>query len=150
LRANEILNCSEAKQAICMQILGCTHKEVEKVMLSIIQERKLTEYQKEQLELQKFAPEKFAPEIEQAIKIQEKRRLNCVEFSREECYSLIEESNKSIAQRPHKKQKTEYPVYSLEEVQSLLNEEEQWDSTSLTESDQKTKSKTKRLKRTKN
>jgi hypothetical protein len=63
---------------------------------------------------------------------------------------LIEESNKSIAQRPHKKQKTEYPVYSLEEVQSLLNEEEQWDSTSLTESDQKTKSKTKRLKRTKN
>lgn len=61
--ANEILNSTEHKQAICNKILGCTFKDVERAMMGIIDDRNVTEAQKERLELEELAPDKFDPEI---------------------------------------------------------------------------------------
>jgi hypothetical protein len=63
-KANEILNSADLKQAICHQILGTTFKDVERAMEAVINERQLTEYQQEILELQEQAPEKFDLEFD--------------------------------------------------------------------------------------
>jgi predicted RNA methylase len=153
LKAHEILDSNEAKQAICRQILGCTFKEVERVMLSVIQERQLTESQKEQIELQKVAPHKFNPEIEFEMefelnsKLYNRREIVFSFYSIEESRRLVEESKISKAQERVVVPNTNYPSYSLEEVKKLLREGgELWDSTKTTESEQKTKSSTKRMK----
>jgi hypothetical protein len=49
VRASEILNSVEIKQYICNTILGVSYKDVEKAMLSIMQERQLTDIEEEKL-----------------------------------------------------------------------------------------------------
>jgi hypothetical protein len=126
-------------------------------MTSIIQERHLTEAQKEQLEMQKYAPEKLDPDLQFDYRPNTGKTVVYLPLTKEECAKLLEESNKSIAEdiaediavRP----KIDYPVYSLEEVQKILTEQvgdNKWDSTKTKESDRKTRSTTKRTKRTKN
>lgn len=149
LKAHEILNSSEAKQAICNVILGCTFKEVERVMLSVVKERQLTEAQKEQIELQRVAPQKINPEIDFEVnaRIYGHHEISYSLYSREESRRLVEESGISKAQDKPKPFDTFYPTYSSEEVNDLLIESgESWGSTNTTESETKTKSTTKHTK----
>lgn len=64
VRANEILSSTELKQHICHEILGCTHKDVEKIMTGVLKERQVTEAQQDLLDLEEMAPDKFDPEIQ--------------------------------------------------------------------------------------
>ena len=67
VRANEILSSTELKQHICHEILGCTHKDVEKIMTGVLKERQVTEAQQDLLDLEEMEPDKFDPEIQFAI-----------------------------------------------------------------------------------
>lgn len=125
MRANEILRSSEAKQSICNQILGCSHKEVERVMLSIVQRKSLTDEQREQLELQEFAPQKLDPSIEYAyIGLNKHKSIYYQTLTREECLALLAESKSSLAEKETKPAEINYSVYSLEEVQKILSDGE--------------------------
>jgi hypothetical protein len=160
LRANEIINKTELKQAICNEILGCTHKDVERAMISVINERILTEEQKEQLELEKHAPQKFDPDIE--FPIQKKLNGNFKQsqyrtLTLEETQALLATNNKPVEEKP-KTQSTNYHTYSREEVERMVREHYQykspevnkeWVSTKTTELEIKTKSTTKRTQFTK-
>jgi len=134
MRANEILHSKDAKQSICNQILGCTYKEVERVMLSVIQSQSISDRQREQMELQKSVPEKFDPEIEFKVssKIFSSKEASYASFTPEECALLLLESNRPAKQPKSKNLDIDYPVYSLEETQELFGEKI-WDSTKTTE-----------------
>jgi hypothetical protein len=160
-RANEILSKSELKQAICLEIQGCTHKDVERAMLSIINERQLTEEQKEQLELEKQAPQKFDPDIE--FPIQKKlsgdfKSMRYKALSLEETQTLLAANSKPVEEKP-KTQNPSYHTYSREEVERMVKEhfeykedergKKAWDTTKTIESEVKIKSITKHIKSTK-
>lgn len=152
-KANEILNDNDIKQAICNQILGCSFKEVERVMLSIINERQITEAQKEQLELQESAPQKFDYDFDLKATYSSSFEHSSIKygfFSKEETLKLLKESDTSLADKKEVTIIREYPIYSLEDVQLLLKQEEdKWDKANMTELETKTKRKMKRIKHTK-
>lgn len=120
-------------------------------MLSVIQERNLTEHQREQIELQKYAPQKLNPEIEFELnaRLYEPQQIRCSYITPEESLRLINESGSSIAEKTNKLPTIDYPVYTREEVQRLLLEDNKWGSTNMTESEPKTRSTTKHTKPTK-
>ena len=118
-------------------------------MLSVVKERQLTEAQKEQIELQRLAPQKINPEIDFEVnaRIYGHHEISYSLYSREESRRLVEESGISKAQDKPKPFSTFYPTYSSEEVKDLLIESgESWVSTNTTESETKTKSTTKHTK----
>jgi hypothetical protein len=165
-RANEILNSSDLKQAICNQILGCTFKDVERAMEAIVNERQLTPAQEEELELKQTAPQKFDPDLQfklnksAASPKREPSRYRTL--TREEVAELLAASNEPIKSTPPL-QPIDYLTYSREEVQELMRqhyeylaeekrrkeERKQWDSTKTIESAPKTASTKKRSTRTK-
>jgi hypothetical protein len=150
LRAYEILNSKEEKQFICSQILGCTHKDIDKIMNSIVQERALTDAQIEQIEMQKYAPEKIDPDyFRSGI---EKKNILYTMISEKECLELMKQSLHSKAEdKTELDSDLDYSTYSEEEVYKLINNsgEEFWDLTKTTEYGTKTKNTIKRTKRTK-
>jgi hypothetical protein len=76
-KAKEILNSSELKQEICHRVIGISHKDVEKVMRSIIQEReppKKDRNSEDVDEIEEYAPEKIFPEYTLPILVKPPRR----------------------------------------------------------------------------
>ena len=61
VRAEEVLNDTEYKQAVCNEILGASFRDIERVMQGIIEEKKPSREELEQLELEDVVPEKFDP-----------------------------------------------------------------------------------------
>ena len=120
-------------------------------MLSIVQERVLTEEQLEQMELQKAVPEKFNPEIDYSSygRSIEPRTVKYAYFTPEECLSLIQESSASKAEEKDAPFRVNYSTYAPEEVQRILSEEYRWDTTKTTESGTKIRHTTKHSKHTK-
>ena len=124
-RANEILKDTDLKQSICHQILGCTHKDVEKSMLAVVNERQITEEQAEQLELEEMAPEKFDPEI--TFKVNKhasnvpKDSSSYGAYTREQVAALLAASKAPCEPSPVL-EKTEYPTMSREECERLVRE----------------------------
>lgn len=130
-------------------------------MISVINERQLTEEQKEQLELEKHAPQKFNPEIEFPIQ----KKLNgdfkparYRTLTLEETQALLAATNKPVEEKP-KTNPPHYGTYSREEAQRMVREHEEykrdeqrkreWVSTKTTESETKTKRTTKPTRSTK-
>ena len=160
IRANEIINSTELKQTICNQILGTTFKDVERAMISVIDERQITEVQQEELDLQNIAPHKFDDfEIKIAKKIPAKAFYpRYREFTLEETVALL--ALNDVPVKPVvKAEPTEYQTYSREKVEEFMREHFEYEknnqqkveicSSKTTESDIKTASKTKRSKSTK-
>jgi len=164
-RANEILKDTDLKQSICHQILGCTHKDVEKSMLAVVNERQLTEEQVEQLELEEMAPEKFDPEItfkvnKSASNVPKEVRYGT--YTREQVHALLNPP-KTWDHREPDAPPTVYPTMSREDCERLVKEHfeykdnakkkkeefETWDSLKTTELDLKIDAKTKRSTSTK-
>lgn len=129
-RANEILNNTELKQAICHKILGTTFKDIERAMNAIIDERQLTETQREELELRESHPEKYEdqaydPHVDfiknQRVASPEKSIGGHRTLTREECAALIAASSAPfIAPEPVKR--ASYPTYTREQVEALMTE----------------------------
>lgn len=171
-RANEILNSAELKQAICHRILGTTFRDVERVMESILSERRLTQAQEEELELREMSPEKFEPEFDADFEFKmheeaadSKKSRGYTTYSKHEVAKLMAASNAEFKPRVPEEPK-DYHTYSFAQVQELMHEhyehlerqkkrkqereeKEKWDSQKTTESEPKTKQKTKRTKSTK-
>jgi hypothetical protein len=169
-RAYQILNSAELKQAICLKILGTTFKDVEKAMDAILKERHIPEEKMEELE-EDFIPEKFDPEVtfianKQAASPIKNRGYTTL--SREDVARLMAASKAEPKGIDNTHPKTNYPTLSREECERLVREyfeykqkeierkrqqeaqeEIPWVSTKTTESAPKTKSKTKRIKCTK-
>jgi hypothetical protein len=168
-RANEILNSTELKQAICNQILGTTFKDVEKTMVGIINERQLTEEQQEQLELEKSNPEKFDAEFEFKLNktVSDKATLENKSYkyrtyTMAEVNALLEASKAGTPiVEPEPRQVSQYDYMSRELAERLVREHYeylekekerkrlQWVSENTTESDIKIASTTKHMKSTK-
>lgn len=129
-RANEILNSTELKQAICNQILGTTFKDVEKTMVGIINERKLTEEQQEQLELEKTNPEKFDVEFEFKLNKSVSDKVAAKadfpkyrEYTMSEVVALLEASKAGAPiVEPELRQPAQYEYMSRELAEQLVNE----------------------------
>lgn len=120
-RAHEILKNPDLKQAICNQILGTTHKDVERAMISLIEERKLTAAQIEQMELEELAPEKF--DLEMDFKMSgtaAKPKNRYTTYTLEDVQVLIAAGDQPVAHKP--KEHIDYPTYTLEDVQRLLKQ----------------------------
>lgn len=170
-RANEILNSTELKQAICHKILGTTFKDIERAMNAIIDERQLTETQREELELRKSHPEKYEEEAydphvdfikNKQVASPEKSVGGYRTLTREECAALIAASNAPF-EPPPPVERRDYPTYTREQVEALMRdhysykdnekkkkeERAQWDSQKTTELDPKIKHPTKRTNSTK-
>jgi hypothetical protein len=113
-------------------------------MQSIIDQRQITEFQKEQLELEKVAPQKFDPEIE--FPIQKKlmgdfKQGKYKAMTLEETQKLLALDVKSVEEKP-KTHNPNYTTYSREEVEKMIKEHFEykdnerrkiWDSQKTTE-----------------
>jgi TPP-dependent indolepyruvate ferredoxin oxidoreductase alpha subunit len=93
-------------------------------MRSIIDQRQITEFQKEQLELEKVAPQKFDPEIE--FPIQKKLMGDFTQgkykaMTLEETQALLALDVKSVQEKP-KTNNPNYSTYSREEVEKMVRE----------------------------
>jgi hypothetical protein len=123
-RANEILNSTELKQAICHQILGCTFKDIERAMAVTIDERQITEAQAERMELEEMAPEKFDPQLEFKINKEAsniKKDYRYTTYSMEEVQKLLAASNAPyVPQEPTIR--TEYKTMPRELAEQLVRE----------------------------
>ena len=126
-RANEVLNDSDLKQAICHQILGCTHKDVVRALHAIINEKQITEAQAIQLELKEMAPEKFDPEI--TFKVNKSASNVTKEFrygtyTREQVAKLLAASNApcEVEPKPLTTTAKQYPTITREECERLVRE----------------------------
>lgn len=151
MRAYEILNSNEEKQHICSLILGCTFKDIEKAMESIISERVLTESQIEMMELSKNVPEKF--DDEEILAPREKQPLNYCMISKEETNELVRQSlvSKVSEEKSIDSISVDYSTYSEEETFNLINfGGSQWGTASTIEYEIKINSTKKHTKRTKN
>lgn len=127
-RANEILNSTELKQAICHQILGTTFKDIDKVMIAVIKERQLIPAQEEEIELREAAPEKFEPEFDAELEFKLNKRAASPrkgggyrEYTREEVAKLLAASEAPF-EPPQVAPRVDYPTYSREQVQELMRE----------------------------
>jgi hypothetical protein len=152
-KANEILKSTDLKQAISHQILGTSFKDIEKTMMSIINERQLTEEQEEQIELEQLSPEKFDLELDFKLNksssdksTMESKSYKYKTYTMAEVNALLEASR---ADTPIIKEYREAPaVYehiSRETAERLVKEhyeylakkqnrkKEQWDSEKMTE-----------------
>lgn len=123
--AYEILKDVELKQSICHEILGCTHKDVEQTMRSILDERQLSEEQIEKLELETMAPEKFDPEI--TFKINKKasnisKDTHYSTYTKEQVMSLLAASNAPYIKEERVDCSSEYGTLSREECERLISE----------------------------
>lgn len=165
-RATEILRNSDLKQSICHEILGCTHKDIDRAMRSVVDERQITEEQQEMLELEELAPEKFDPEI---TFIANKHAADPHEFqtygepyTREQVAALLAASKAPPKVEPTE-ERMQYPTMTREEAEFLMTdhyaylerekelrkERQEWDSMKTTVLEVKTESTTKHTKSTK-
>ena len=164
--ANEILNSTELKQAVCNQILGTTFKDVEKAMEAILRERQLTEEQLEILELEKQVPEKFDYEFEFKLNKHasdfKNKSSRYRTYTPGEVAALLAASDGETSSFESEAPKREYEPMPREMAERLVREhfeykenerkkreEIKWDSQNMTELDRKIASITKRSKSTK-
>jgi paraquat-inducible protein B len=166
IRANEILNSPDLKQAICNQILGISHKDVERAMLAVINERQLTKRQEELVELSASNPEKFDYEFEFKLNNKapdKKPKTGYRTYTQEEVQKLLEAS-RTPYKSPEITKKTSYPPLPRELAEKFVREyleykkqradlkkklEAEWDSLKTTESETRTDTTTKPSKSTK-
>lgn len=124
LRAREILDSSELKQAICSRILGISHRDVEKAMLSIINSKKGGTSQKDTASLLEMLPEKFDYEFEFAInrpKEEKKAASSYRTYTMEEVQMLIEASRTPVGHR-YTERRVRYPPMPRELAEKLVEE----------------------------
>lgn len=117
------MNSDDLKQAICHQILGCTHRDIERSMLAVINEKQLTEEEAALVELEELAPEKFNPDIQFKVnkeKSNVKRDIRYRNLTREETAVLIAASSITIKAPPLLSPILDYPTYTREDVQALM------------------------------
>jgi len=94
-------------------------------MISVMNERQLTEDQKEQLELEKIAPQKFDPEIE--FPIQKKIAGDFKEgkyksLSLQETQALLAKSDNVVMPVEKPAQKVNYPIMPRELAERMVKE----------------------------
>jgi hypothetical protein len=119
------LNSTELKQSICHQILGITHKDIEKVMRAVIKERQLSEQEQEIIDLESLAPEKFDLEVEFKVNqhaADKKKDYGYRTLSREDVATLLAISASKKTKNNNSLKYLEYNTYSKEEVQELIAE----------------------------
>jgi hypothetical protein len=91
-RANDVLNSTDIKNSICNQLQGASFKDVEKAMISIINERQITEEEQELLDLEAQVPEKFDHEFQFKLKNEvsdKKKETRYRTYTREEVAALM-------------------------------------------------------------
>jgi hypothetical protein len=167
LKANEILNSNDLKQAICHQILGCTFKDIERAMTAVIKERHISEEQAEQLELESTMPEKYDLELDFKVNKHASNNVQDVRYrapTRDEVARLIAASNAKYEPPTGPSYESDYPPMSRERCEQLVREHYEykeaqnkklkedtidWDSQKTTVSEPKIATKTKRSNSTK-
>jgi hypothetical protein len=118
-RAQEILDSSEEKQAICNDIVGTSHRDVEKVMRSILDGIDVNKTFEEN-----FPPEKYfdpEPEVQRPSSAQEITLTEIID--KEYVNWLVQESTRSIALEDPDKEPldpTKIVTWYEEEVAALM------------------------------
>jgi len=116
-RASEILADSDLKQSICNQVVGTSHRDIEKVLKAIVT-TKLSDEDELNAELEREQPEKLHPETKSSRKVQPIRMVAIT--NQKEITWLINASNEPLEQ-DDPKPILDRPSYSQEEINALLN-----------------------------
>lgn len=121
-RASEILNDAVEKQAICNQVLGASHKDIEKALKDVLAEKR----SKQQItyeELEDEAPQKLDPEVENKRRYTPEATRMVEMLDPKEINGLINESgaSKAIQEVYPERAPDSYGSYSFEEVAALLD-----------------------------
>lgn len=116
-RANAILSDYDFRQSICNQVVGTSHRDIEKILKAIVI-TKLSAEEEENAELERDNPEKLHPEL--SIKRSVKPTKMVPITDQKEINWLINASNQPL-EEDEPKQPRDYPSYSTEEINALLN-----------------------------
>ena len=127
--ARHIVRDDKEKQRLCNEIMGLSFRDIEKVMASIINEKKFSRNEEEE-ELMELAPEKFnsAPIRPPSLKEREEQEVFRPKSSssqyrnptREEVQWLLEQSKKPVENPDPPPPRKDYDTYTMEEVAALL------------------------------
>lgn len=114
-KAKAILADPEFKQKICNQIVGASHRDIEKVLKSVLV-TKLSKEEEEAAELERDCPEKLNPDIKLGRK-KKKAKMVPVTDQREINW-LINATNEPLEDKL--KAPTDYPCYSQAEMNAII------------------------------
>ena len=115
-RAAEILDSTELKQAVCQRILGASHKDIEKAMHSVLNDR--SEKSEEAVLPRQSTIDAIVPKKQKKSQDKPKYR----NYSYDEVQCLIEASKTSIKPNVEPSTNLHYPTYSIEEASQMVIE----------------------------
>lgn len=116
-KANSILADYDYRQTICNQIVGASHKDIEKALKAIVT-TKLSAEEQENAEIERDNPEKLHPEFKVKRTVKPTRLAFITD--QKEINRLINASNEPL-EEDAPKQHRDYPSYSKEEMSALLD-----------------------------
>lgn len=115
-KASAILADSDYKQKVCNQIMGASHRDVEKVLKAILV-IKLSKEDEEIAELEMDCPDKLDPPTQMTRK---KKLIKMVPLmDQREVTWLINATNKPL--EGESKTSDNYSIYSQDEISELIN-----------------------------
>ena len=115
-KANAILADSDYKQKICNEIVGASHRDVEKV-LKAVATTKASREEQELAELEEDCPEKLNPELEPTLRKRKALRMTPVTNQRE-VNELINATSEPLEDKPKKPKNVDF--YSPEEIARII------------------------------
>lgn len=119
-RVAQILVDQDWKQDVCNQILGASHKDVERALRDLVKGRAPTKQEEIRREIEEISPEKLygLPLKHKKAKPSRRDEMQST-FSQGEVNALVNASTTAlnvVAREYH----TNYPTYTLEDVETML------------------------------
>lgn len=122
-KANAILADSDLKQKVCNQIVGASHKDIEKALKAVVATKAPSKEDEEAAELERDYPEKLDPDIKLGRKVKSLRLMAYT--NQREINELINATNEPLVDRTEATSPN-YSSYSENEIK-------EWASTKTTE-----------------
>lgn len=117
-KASAILNDSEYKQKICNEIIGISHRDIEKTLKGLLTARAISKEEEIYQELEEEQAEKLYPD---SAPMRVKKQLKLVPLlNKSEVNELIHATNEPLEEVGHQKEKNN-SFYSLEDVLKMLS-----------------------------
>lgn len=112
-KANAILADSDLKQKVCNQIMGASHKDIEKALKAVAATKASSEEDEEAAELERDYPEKLDPDIKLGRKVKPLRLMAIT--NQREINELISATNEPLVDRTEAISPN-YSSYSEDEI----------------------------------
>ena len=123
-KAHAILADSDLKQKICNQVVGASHKDIEKALKAVVATKAPSAEEEEVAELERDHPEKLDPDIKLKRKVKPIKLIAIT--NQNEINKLINATSESLASKEEaaRTDYVNYSSYSEEEMKA-------WDTTKI-------------------